>query len=691
MAPPTTPKDNASAKKPFQKKPFQKKPFQKKPYEGGKKPYEGGKKPYEGGKKPYEGGKKPFVKKQFQKRTDDTKQTHDGGPKSFEKKKSLDVSKKPFPKKPFHKASDAPTPNPALAMKRKFDTKPSSSKKPKKDDPETVKLNKLIATCASRKQLVEAQAAFDSAVNQGLANAYTYVNMMNVCVRCGMLQSAIGIFDKMQTFAKLVPDVVAYTTLLKGLCGDGRLADAMSYVKQMEAAKVPLNVRTVNTLLRGCILTGDVAVAESVFQAATTRWQVTPDVSTWEYVVALLCRNLQLKKALSVFGRGLLACGDAVGGNAAILLHVARAAALLGDTATATKYLAMTAAALETVQPLAANEDDSNEGGKRGWGADSESRRESLAVFLANKKAELRREMGLIERYLGDSTADDNDDIDATLAAYKRVFLIPLDGDDDGGVSPTALAHGVLDTMGLRQLLKKHRPDTVDSIEPKFAAKLKGPVLRMRKVFGTKETPLKVEICSGAGEWIVAQAAADAAAARWVAMEIRHDRVCQIFAQAVLERVRNLAIVAGDAAVALQRHLAPGLADFVFVNQPEPPQQTGTAAATTQAKHLLTPAFLADCVRFLKLDGRLTIVTDNKWYAQLLLKTVAKLDHVAPVPLKKTQTAESIAGFHIYLGHPPKECGVADEGSSSYFDRLAKQDKIRASQSTYFISIARKE
>ena len=53
-------------------------------------------------------------------------------------------------------------------------------------------------------------------------------------------------------------------------------------------------------------------------------------------------------------------------------------------------------------------------------------------------------------------------------------------------------------------------------------------------------TPLKLEIGSGTGEWAIAQAAADhdrtngEPTARWVTLELRHDRVCVNFDERIL-------------------------------------------------------------------------------------------------------------------------------------------------------------
>ena len=52
---------------------------------------------------------------------------------------------------------------------------------------------------------------------------------------------------------------------------------------------------------------------------------------------------------------------------------------------------------------------------------------------------------------------------------------------------------------------------------------------------GTAPLPVKMEICSGTGEWAVAQARADAGRADWVAMELRPDLVYQTLVSMALE------------------------------------------------------------------------------------------------------------------------------------------------------------
>ena len=51
----------------------------------------------------------------------------------------------------------------------------------------------------------------------------------------------------------------------------------------------------------------------------------------------------------------------------------------------------------------------------------------------------------------------------------------------------------------------------------------------------------KMEICSGAGEWVVSQASADPNS-DWFSLEILYDRVYQIFCRSIFENCSNLSI-----------------------------------------------------------------------------------------------------------------------------------------------------
>jgi len=59
------------------------------------------------------------------------------------------------------------------------------------------------------------------------------------------------------------------------------------------------------------------------------------------------------------------------------------------------------------------------------------------------------------------------------------------------------------------------------------------------------------------GEWVIAQAKADAGVANWGALELRYDRLHCIFSRMVFEDVRNLCLLGGDASQILPGHIKP--------------------------------------------------------------------------------------------------------------------------------------
>ena len=172
---------------------------------------------------------------------------------------------------------------------------------------ETVRLNSAIAAHAQRKELTAAVACFDELVASGGANSVSYGAVVHAHVRCGDVPGARLRIDEAAA-AGLKPCVVAYTSLLKGYCGDcghghGGLAMAWRTLREMlggpnaissvgtaattatvaaaaavgaAAGKAPKrrsvqpNVRTVNTLLRGCLMFGDPDRGAQVMRELTT-------------------------------------------------------------------------------------------------------------------------------------------------------------------------------------------------------------------------------------------------------------------------------------------------------------------------------------------------------------------------------------------------------------------------------------
>lgn len=118
-------------------------------------------------------------------------------------------------------------------------------------------LNKELADYAQKKQLKIATKRFSWGLRKGMEpDKHTYANLLNCHVRCGDLDGALKHFAEMIT-AKLSPNIVIYTVLLKGYCDKGDLSGARNlFFTQIPSCKLSPGIRTVNTFMRGCTKIG---------------------------------------------------------------------------------------------------------------------------------------------------------------------------------------------------------------------------------------------------------------------------------------------------------------------------------------------------------------------------------------------------------------------------------------------------
>jgi pentatricopeptide repeat protein len=202
-----------------------------------------------------------------------------------------------------------------------------------------IQLNNDIAMHAKRKELGEAMALFHSAIEKGSANSHTYAAAINANIRCGRIDGAENVFELMKKKGRK-PDVIICTTMMKGYCSIGRVDRAMSVLDDMTNKKpiITPNIRTINTLLRGCVQIGDVTTAETLIAKAQKDFKIPLDVSSWESLVNLLTQSLKLDKALPVIGR-LKDEAAFQSGIVGMHVNIARAAAVLGEWKTCRKSL----------------------------------------------------------------------------------------------------------------------------------------------------------------------------------------------------------------------------------------------------------------------------------------------------------------------------------------------------------------
>lgn len=244
------------------------------------------------------------------------------------------------------------------------------------DRQKLVQLNNEIAQHASRKDLEKAMKLYHVAIETSIANSHTYAAAMNANIRCGSMQGAEEVMEQMASRGRK-RDVIICTTMMKGYCAEGRLMKAFELFNSM-LTKSPIvepNIRTVNTLLRGCITTGNLELAEALQKVCVSK-KIEPDVSFWEYLITLMCQGLKIKQVLPIVGR---LKGDATMSNGMINMHlnIARAAAILGDWTACNKALGVANSFLQSNGEIPVSDSTGEEqegkklvvGGKRSWKA----------------------------------------------------------------------------------------------------------------------------------------------------------------------------------------------------------------------------------------------------------------------------------------------------------------------------------
>eukprot|EP00913_Durusdinium_trenchii_P001157 g1064.t1 len=171
---------------------------------------------------------------------------------------------------------------------------------------------------------------------------------------------------------------------------------------------------------------------------------------------------------------------------------------------------------------------------------------------------ELLREVRMIKKAM-------KEDFDL-MGAFGRLFAVPrrcTDIDTAGrGVLHGEVFKALCQGFGLEECFLRGFGEEEEICRMRIDSRaqlkrcLKGSQLRWKRIFGS-DGPVKLEVCSGTGDWVVAQALKDPAA-NWVASELRYDRVWSIVTKSVFEKCSNLAVLAGDAGSFLKSMIPEG-------------------------------------------------------------------------------------------------------------------------------------
>ena len=518
--------------------------------------------------------------------------------------------------------------------------------------------NRLIRDFGNDKQLGFAEEAFRRVSEcDGLErNVYSHTNMLNACVRVGELEKARRVWENMLA-ENVEPNEVTYTVFIKGLSQSGRLDEAMELIETLcaENSTVAPNVRTFSTLLRNCVRHADGVNADRCFEAMRGAG-VTPDAASFEYLIKTKCAAFDARGAWAAHEEMEREYLDA---TPQALAALATVSSITGDVASAEKACVLAKAAIEAngagvVAPSA--------DGARGDGLfssldDDEDHTENGAPETDFPESAPNDRFGRVTHASSSSGKHPGDE---KMSESVRAFLRLRNSDAARQVADVEefLARG---EASVAAVAADVRAGHASASSPVKVVEGKGPVLDFRKLFdgGRSEKepprPVKLEVCSGMGDWVVSRAAADARSADWLAIEMRHNRVRMTWAKGVRARLNNLAVLRGMAHEMLSSRVPEDSLSEIFVNYPDPPEWVGSTQCLVDA------AFLLEAHRALTRGcGVLTLVTDDAGYAMRMCRELSRRpDLFAP-------TAED---------GKPFVSGVPEGYGGSYFDEMWKNGR----------------
>ncbi|KAK3247312.1 hypothetical protein CYMTET_43184 [Cymbomonas tetramitiformis] len=399
--------------------------------------------------------------------------------------------------------------------------------------------------------------------------------------------------------------------------------------------------------------------------------------------------------------------------DTAVELGLAQAAALLGKWKVARGSLERAAEALAKGAALGS-----------GQSTGAVQVEEERDLYKGLRRQEMQLEHDRLQRFVKNKEALDlRKHLSRTFVFSSRLCV----GGDAAVPSADTLAQRLVamleDTFGLDECYGRGLDEPEGALKRIRRRLSKKAKLRWDRIFGVQprrdtgegdgedaegsegRLPVKLEICSGNGDWVVAQALEESGKALWGSLELRHDRVYSVFARMALNNVSNLCIIGGDAAQVMRQHVKAGSVANICINFPEPPHHSGNASAENKL-HLLTAEFFLHAVWPAlvpprgggTLGGKLTIFSDNYEYCGTLARTLAALHGVRGEPVFQSvrgaecssagdgsATFEDVDGVRLYHGIPGSDSGHAVH-AASYFDRFWERGQHTG---RYFLVLAK--
>eukprot|EP01129_Flabellula_baltica_P016673 TRINITY_DN9015_c0_g1_i1.p1 TRINITY_DN9015_c0_g1~~TRINITY_DN9015_c0_g1_i1.p1 ORF type:complete len:488 (-),score=113.16 TRINITY_DN9015_c0_g1_i1:12-1475(-) len=160
--------------------------------------------------------------------------------------------------------------------------------------------NSVIGETAKRKSVKNAFILYDQLKEDLEPNQFTFATLINACSRAGRLDLAENVVQDMKEYHVPMNEVI-YTTIIKGHvdCLDD-LKTAMAKLEEMKESGFTPNLRTYNTLLRGCMKTGDYKTSKILMKEIKESGE-EPNIATYVILTKIQASHFKTSKALKTY------------------------------------------------------------------------------------------------------------------------------------------------------------------------------------------------------------------------------------------------------------------------------------------------------------------------------------------------------------------------------------------------------
>ncbi|CEG39013.1 FOG: PPR repeat [Plasmopara halstedii] len=140
--------------------------------------------------------------------------------------------------------------------------------------------NAVLSSCARISDLTLLHRIFKLVENHANPSIYSYNCMISAYGNVCNMEKALEVFQNMQKDVNVSPDIVTFNSLLLAAVRSRKVNMFSFILSQMAEVGIEWDAYTLNTLLEGCSLNGDVDLAKQFWSFATQRKQIGSDVSS---------------------------------------------------------------------------------------------------------------------------------------------------------------------------------------------------------------------------------------------------------------------------------------------------------------------------------------------------------------------------------------------------------------------------